>query len=100
MMGGWSRERCGAGRRGGGGGGGNEEAGRGRGVAKISRPPAAAAFPNEGREPEEGKSERSSRGHGVTGMLGEGPEGRRMRLRKWRKKRNGDCTQQRWKRAF
>lgn len=91
---------------------------RGRIFAKISRPPAAAAFRNEERREREvaaddddggggGGRERTTEGalrtEGRDRVARETKEGaRRERSQKWRKKRNGECTQHRRvrKRAF
>lgn len=91
---------------------------RGRIFAKISRPPAAAAFRNEERREREvaaddddggggGGRERTMEGalrtEGRDRVARETKEGaRRERSQKWRKKRNGECTQHRRvrKRAF
>lgn len=90
------------------------------GFAKISRPPAAAAFRNEerrerevvanddgvgGRErttERERERERARRTEGVIGARGTREGAKRERSQKWRKKRNGECTQHRRvrKRAF
>lgn len=77
------------------------------GFAKISRPPAAAAFRNEERrEREVVADDDGDGGRGRTGGRaadrGAREGAKRERSQKWRKKRNGECTQHRRvrKRAF